>query len=168
MLVGEPAAARAREAGLATCAPEALVTERARRRWAEGAATPGETVGAVACDAAGHVAAATSTGGIGGKVRGRVGDSAVIGAGTYADDALGAASATGPGEAIIRVGLVRVALARLATGDAPEAAARAALAELQRRVGAEAGVILVDPAGRIGVAHTTPAMPVAFRSDPRG
>ena len=143
------------------CAPEALVTERARRRRE----APGETVGAVACDAAGHIAAATSTGGIARKSRGRVGDSAVIGAGTYADSEIGAGSATGPGEAIIRLGLVRVALAAVAAGMPPDEAARSALAELRRRTGAEAGLILVDAAGRVGIAHTTPTMPAAARAD---
>ena len=164
MLVCEAAAARARELGLPVCAPEALVTERAQRPAARVQA-PGETVGAVARDAAGHVAAATSTGGIAGKARGRVGDSAIVGAGTYADDTLGAGSATGPGEAIIRLGLVRVGLGSLAGGGDVQAAADEALAELRRRLGAEAGLILVDARGRIGVAHTTPTMPVAWRTD---
>ena len=81
----------------------------------------------MARDAYGHVAAATSTGGVARKRSGRVGDSAVIGAGTYADDLLGAASATGPGEAIIRLGLVRVALANVAAGMTASDAARQAL-----------------------------------------
>src|SRR5579875_3480728 len=94
LLVGRFATALARRHGLPVCAPRALVTKAARRRWRERRPAPGETVGAVACDARGHVAAATSTGGIAGKRAGRVGDSAVIGAGTYADDTLGAGSAT--------------------------------------------------------------------------
>jgi beta-aspartyl-peptidase (threonine type) len=89
----------------------------------------------------------------------------VIGAGTYADDLVGAGSATGPGEAIIRVGLVRTALAALAAGADPATAAHAALATLAARVGATAGLILVDRDGRIGVAHTTPAMPTASRRE---
>src|SRR6185369_3510624 len=118
------------------CAPEALVTEESRRRWR------GDTVGAVARDAAGHVAAATSTGGVAGKRRGRVGDSAVIGAGTYADDRVGAGSATGPGEAIIRVCLVKRALELVSRGERPDAAARHALDALRERLGAVAGLIL--------------------------
>jgi len=165
LLVGRPAAALARRHGLPVCAPGALVTEAARRRWRERRSPSGETVGAVACDARGHVAAATSTGGIAGKRAGRVGDSAVIGAGTYADDALGAGSATGPGEAIIRLGLVRVALERLGRGAPPQAAAETALAVLRDRLGARAGLILVDAAGRLGIAHTTEAMPAAWRTD---
>ena len=167
-LVGEVAAALAARHGIRTCAPEALVTEDARRRWRERRAASGETVGAVACDAAGHVAAATSTGGVAGKRRGRIGDSAVIGAGTYADDALGAGSATGPGEAIIRTGLVRAALELVRGGLDPARAARLALDELDRRTGAAAGLILVDALGRVGSAHTTQSMPVTWRSDDYG
>jgi beta-aspartyl-peptidase (threonine type) len=163
-LVGEPAVALAGRRGLRLCPPEALVTDETRRRWLAREAASGNTVGAVARDAAGHVAAATSTGGVAGKRCGRVGDSAVIGAGTYADDVLGAGSATGPGEAIIRLGLVRVALGELARGTPADAAACGALAELERRLGAQAGLILIDPLGRIGIAHTTPAMPAAYRT----
>jgi beta-aspartyl-peptidase (threonine type) len=107
-LVGEPVVALARRHALRVVADDELITAAARRAWLARRAAPGETVGAVARDARGGVAAATSTGGVAGKRCGRVGDSAVIGAGTYADDASGAVSATGPGEAIIRLGLARV------------------------------------------------------------
>ena len=165
-LVGASAEAVARRHGLRVVEPDALVTPEARRRWrARGGDPRGETVGAVARDAHGHVAAATSTGGVAGQRVGRVGDSAVIGAGTYADDTIGAGSATGPGEAIIRVGLVRVGLAAIAAGADPATAAEAALATLATRVGAAAGLILVDAEGRLGAARTTAAMPTASRSD---
>src|SRR3989442_10536100 len=111
LLVGEAAAALGERHGLPRCAPEALVTEEARRRWRERRPPTGETVGAVARDGTGHVAAATSTRGVAGKRSGRVGDSAVIGAGTYADDRLGAGSATGPAQGIIPLFLVGRALA---------------------------------------------------------
>src|SRR5262245_57445707 len=163
MLTGDAAEAAAARAGIPTCAPEALITEAARRRWRERAAAPGGTVGAVARDRLGHVAAATSTGGLAGKRRGRIGDSAVIGAGTYADDLLGAGSATGPGEAIIRVALVRTALEHVARGDEPAAAARDALEALRTRLAVMAGVILVSPDGLVGIAHTTESMPSAVR-----
>src|SRR6266446_7452477 len=95
------------------------------RSWrARRSPAAGETVGAVARDGAGHVAAATSTGGVAGKRSGRVGDSAVIGAGTYADDRLGAGSATGPGEAIIHLCLVRSALELVGRGFGPSWVAR--------------------------------------------
>ena len=167
-LVGDAAVALAARHGLSTCAPGALITDGARRRWRERRPAPGETVGAVACDANGHVAAATSTGGVAGKRRGRIGDSAVIGAGTYADDELGAGSATGPGEAIIRATMVRAALELIGRGLDPGWVARYALVELDRRVGATAGLILVDPRGRIGIAHTTRSMPAAWRTDDHG
>ena len=168
LLVGEAAAALGERHGLPRCAPEALVTEEARRRWRERRPPTGETVGAVARDGTGHLAAATSTGGVTGKRSGRVGDSAVIGAGTYADDRLGAGSATGPGEAIIRLCLVRSALELTGRGLDPAWVAQQALAELARRLGAAAGLILVDVAGRVGIAHTTEAMAAAWRSDETG
>ncbi len=168
LLVGEAASALAARHGLRLCPPDALVTEEARRRWREGLPATGETVGAVARDGAGHLAAATSTGGVAGKRSGRVGDSAVIGAGTYADDRLGAGSATGPGEAIIRACLVRAALELVGRGRDPAWVAQHALAELEQRLGAAAGLILVDAAGRVGIAHTTEAMAAAWRSDETG
>lgn len=161
--VGVPATALALRRGLRVVTPGRLVTDAAIARLAARRAGGGETVGAVARDGAGHVAAATSTGGVLGKRRGRVGDSALIGAGTYADDALGAVSCTGPGEAIIRLALGRLALAHGERGLSPQAAADAALAALERRLGERAGVILVGPDGALGVAHTTPAMPAAWR-----
>src|SRR5262245_29483546 len=164
LLIGGPARSFAESRGLVVCPPEALVTPDARRRWQERRARPGETVGAVARDAAGHVAAATSTGGVADKRAGRVGDSAVIGAGTYADDAHGAASATGPGEAIIRAGLVRTALELLRRGTDPSRAAAAALETLRNRLGAAAGLLVIDPVGRVGAAHTTEAMTTAYRT----
>jgi beta-aspartyl-peptidase (threonine type) len=164
-VAGPAAEARARRHGLRVVAPDALVTEDARRRWQRRREAAGNTVGAVARDARGHLAAATSTGGVAGQRAGRVGDSAVIGAGTYADDLVGAGSATGPGESIIRVGLVRVALATIADGADATTAARAALAALKRRLGAHAGLVLIDRAGGIGVACTTEGMPSAWRRD---
>jgi len=168
LLVGEAAAALAARHGLPRCPPEMLVTAEARRRWREGRPATGETVGAVARDGDGHVAAATSTGGVAGKRSGRVGDSAVIGAGTYADDRLGAGSATGPGEAIIRLCLVRSALELVGRGLDASWVARHTLAELERRLGAAAGLVLIDPAGRIGIAHSTEAMAAAWRSEENG
>jgi L-asparaginase / beta-aspartyl-peptidase len=120
----------------------------------------GDTVGACAIDAGGRVAAATSTGGIPWKRPGRVGDTPVPGAGTWADAGAGAASATGHGESIIRALVTRVAVERLRAGDSPDAAARAAVAELVR-VGGHGGVILVAADGRIAQHTSTPRMPWA-------
>jgi beta-aspartyl-peptidase (threonine type) len=162
-LVGDPVIAVAARHGVRVVAEDALVTVEARARWLQRQPAGGNTVGAVAVDVHGHTAAATSTGGVAGQRAGRVGDSAVIGAGTYADDRMGAGSATGPGEAIIRLGLVRTALAHLARGRPPAEAARDALGELAARTGATAGIVLVAPDGAPGTFHTTRAMPVAIR-----
>lgn len=164
-LVGDGAERFARTWGLPAATREELVTERQLRRW-QARQTAGEpgTVGAVALDETGHLAAATSTGGIFNKLPGRVGDSAVIGAGTYADDALGAGSATGDGEAIIRATLTRTAIGLLRDGRDPAQAAQVAVDLLRDRTGSEAGLILIDPLGRVGSAYNTAAMSVAFHS----
>jgi beta-aspartyl-peptidase (threonine type) len=165
LLVGPQALAFARRAGIEPCAPGALMVDR-RQPGGEPAPETGDpgggTVGAVAVDREGHVAAATSTGGVGGKLPGRVGDSAIIGAGTYADDRHGAVSATGLGEAIIRVTLARLAIDALARGGDPQAACREALAVLSERVGARCGLILASATGDVGYAYTSDAMPVAY------
>jgi beta-aspartyl-peptidase (threonine type) len=108
------------------------------------------------------VAAATSTGGTLGKRAGRVGDSALIGCGTYADSSLGGVSCTGDGEAIIRVVLARRALDYLLEADDPDYAAKVAVDLLVDEGHGEGGLILVDWRGRIGYAHSTPLMPVAW------
>ncbi len=120
------------------------------------------TVGAIAMDRRGHLAAATSTGGRAGKREGRIGDSAVIGAGTYADDESGAASATGYGEAILRVSLAHFAVRQLEAGRAPQVVAEESLARLGRLTGGHAGLILLDRLGRCGAATNTAHMPVAW------
>ena len=115
------------------------------------------TVGAVACDREGRVAAATSTGGTQNKASGRVGDSPLIGAGTYADDRVGAVSATGWGEGIIRIVLAKAAIDRMAGRSSPGRAGRSALG-LLRRVSGAAGLILVDRRGRPAAVFNTPRM----------
>ncbi len=162
MLAGPEAEVFARSRGVPTCRPEDLVTARQRQRWQQRQADAGGTVGAAAVDRNGHVAAATSTGGIGGKLPGRVGDSAVIGAGTYADDHLGAASATGHGEAIIRVVLAKSVLDLLADGRDPEDAARASITLLAQRTRSTAGIIVVDALGRLGYSYNTEHMTVGY------
>jgi L-asparaginase / beta-aspartyl-peptidase len=179
LMAGPGAENFARKVGIRLVRPEEMVTERARERWrarkqqtgmleAEAAARAAMghgTVGAVAVDVHGAIAAATSTGGVPGKLFGRVGDSALIGAGTFAH-AFGAASATGQGEAIILSALCREAVLALADGS-PQAVAREAIAEMIDATGAEAGIILVDRRGRVGYAHNAATMQVA-RYDPAG
>ena len=118
----------------------------------------GTVGGAVALDAKGHLAAATSTGGVADKLPGRVGDTPMVGAGTFADDARAASSATGVGENIIRVGLTRTAAEIVASGVGAQEAAERALSQLRWRTGGEAGLILLSPSGDRGIARTTRAM----------
>jgi beta-aspartyl-peptidase (threonine type) len=163
LYAAEGAARFAIERGFARATSEAMTTDHARARWVEVqaarvAAAGGGTVGAVARDARGAVAAATSTGGRIDKRVGRVGDSPVIGAGTYADDEAGACSATGAGEAILRVGLTRGAADLMRAGVHPEEAARAAIRSMGARVGGTGGLIVVDRAGRLGFARNTRTM----------
>ncbi len=163
LLVGAGALAFAREAGVKRVARGYHVTPAARADLARALARRrapkgGGTVGAVARDAAGHVAAATSTGGMVGKRPGRVGDSPLLGAGTYADDLAGAASATGHGERIIQVALTKAAIDLLAAGVSPAAAARRAIALLGARTGGRGGVILLGRTGGPGVAFNTRSM----------
>lgn len=124
---------------------------------------PGDTVGAVAFDQEGRIAAATSTGGIINKPAGRVGDSPLIGAGLYADIHSGGCSTTGWGESIIKVLLAKTATDLLAAGHSPEEAARQAIDVLARRVGGLGGCILIDSQGRVGLAYNTPRMAYAYR-----
>ena len=116
------------------------------------------TVGAVALDAAGHVAAATSTGGMTGKRWGRIGDSPVIGAGCYADDRAGAVSATGHGEYFIQAAVAHEICARIRIGgECAQAAADAVMAEV-KALGGDGGVIVVTPGGEAVTAFNTPGM----------
>jgi beta-aspartyl-peptidase (threonine type) len=116
------------------------------------------TVGAVATDAHGHVAAATSTGGLTGKRWGRVGDSPIIGAGTYADDRACAVSATGAGEFFIRLGVAHEICARIRfKGESLKQAADAVMAET-RALGGTGGVIVAGPGGEMAWSFTTPGM----------
>ena len=167
---GEGAARFAHARGIEGADPASLVTETARAALAEAmsrraVARPGGTVGAVARDVSGSVAAATSTGGISGKRHGRIGDSPVVGAGTYADDALGAASATGEGEGILRAVLTYRTVTALSAESAPGDVARAALEAMRSRIGALGGVIVADARGRFGLARTTATMPWCFAGD---
>lgn len=117
-----------------------------------------DTVGAVALDAEGRIAAATSTGGTLNKTPGRVGDSSLIGCGCYADNRSAATSLTGWGEPIMKLVLGKWATDRVETGAAPQDAAQAAIAYLAKRLNGHAGIILLGPDGRWGIAHNTPHM----------
>ncbi len=163
LLVGAGADAFAREVGLEAVEPAYFVTDRQRARLAarlRGATLPGSgTVGAVALDAAGGVAAATSTGGMIGKRPGRVGDTPLIGAGTYASPG-GAASATGVGECIMRAVASFVAVEAIVRLGAQGAAERGLAAVAA--VGGAGGLIVMGPGGDVGLARNTPQMAHAW------
>jgi beta-aspartyl-peptidase (threonine type) len=172
LLVGRGAERYAVECGL--CVPdEEIIAPAALAKWhaaraaeaAPAGRATGDTVGAVALDAGGGVAAATSTGGTHLKWPGRVGDSPIVGAGAYADNDSGAVSCTGHGESILRICMAHTACLRLAAGEPAAAAARRAIELLERRTGGQGGLIVVDRAGGLGWASNTAAMPVAWRSE---
>jgi beta-aspartyl-peptidase (threonine type) len=159
MLAAEGALLFARAMGFSECAPESLVVEREKQRWE----SKHGTVGCVAYDGSGKLAVATSTGGIFNKLPGRVGDSPLIGCGTYAD-AHGAASCTGYGEAIIRLVLAKTAVGFLTQGSAAQTAAGLAVEILAEKLQSTGGIILVDRHGNIGYARNTTHMPVCIIS----
>lgn len=168
LLAGEGATRFALARGFRRAELSAMITEYARARWlsARASASPsrsGGTVGAVARDAHGHVAAATSTGGTVNKRVGRVGDSPLVGAGTYADNALGACSTTGDGEAMIRTCLAKTTVDRCLV-DAAADAVRTALARMHALTGGTGGVILAARDGSIALARTTNTMSWAART----
>lgn len=160
LLAGAAAGEFARRAGLRLEPEVWFVTERRQRELAaaEASSDGGGTVGAVARDHSGHLAAATSTGGRSGQAPGRVGDSPVIGAGTWADDATCAVSATGHGESFLRAAFAHEvdALVRL-TGCTLEAACQQAL-EVVAGLGGRGGCIALDRRGRLAMPFTTEAM----------
>ena len=178
-LVGSGAVAFARSQGIATCSPSSLIVERERARWKKAkefseqqrqkvypvSFGPGDTVGAVARDSQGHLAAASSTGGSLLKLPGRVGDSPLVGSGLYADDRLGAATSTGWGEGIIRVVMARRAVEFLGSGVPAPEAARRAIGLLEMRTEGRGGIIIIAPDGSLGFAFNTPRMAHAYLTD---
>jgi len=173
--VGGGAEAFAQSHGMPLIENAELVLERERRRLAEAQSREQngapdrtfsghppldshDTVGAVALDSDGRLAAATSTGGTLNKDPGRVGDSSLIGCGCYADNAAAAVSLTGWGEPIMKLVLGKWATDRVLAGQSPEQVAPDAMAYLQRRLGGHGGIILLAPDGRYGLAHNTPRM----------
>lgn len=168
LVVGDGADTLAAELGLEQAPQSYFVTEERLaqlRRGGHAAVAPEPepdvygTVGAVACDRAGHVAAATSTGGTTGKRPGRVGDSPILGAGTYAHDATCAVSGTGHGEPFVRLGVAHRVSSWIELGglSLPEAADRVIHRELAPLVG-RGGLIAVDAGGRIAMPFNTAGM----------
>ena len=171
LLVGAGAEAFARRMGELVYPQVNLIVERELERWRAAQKNGREptrrdfthdTVGAVARDAKGHLAVATSTGGTFNKLPGRVGDSPLIGSGAYADDLYGAASATGWGESLMKIVISKTACDLIAAGLTAQQAADAAIKRLADRVDGHGGIIVVDARGSAGYARNTPGMAYAY------
>jgi beta-aspartyl-peptidase (threonine type) len=179
--VAEGAELFAAEHGVALCRNEDLVVAREVERLREyqelaarGSANDGEdlfapsishdTVGAVALDRGGNIAAATSTGGTLNKAPGRLGDSSLIGCGCYADNLSAAASTTGWGEPIMKLVLAKWTADRVSAGNLPEWAAQEAMNYLKQRLNGHGGIIVLNAQGQFGIAHNTPRMAWACKT----
>jgi L-asparaginase / beta-aspartyl-peptidase len=123
-----------------------------------------DTVGAVALDRDGNIAAATSTGGTLNKAPGRLGDSSLIGCGCYSDNLSASVSTTGWGEPIMKLVLAKWTADRISAGNLPEWAANEAMNYLKQRVNGHGGIIVLDAQGHIGIAHNTPRMAWAYQT----
>jgi L-asparaginase / beta-aspartyl-peptidase len=168
LLAGEGAEKFAVEQGIALCDPEELIVPRERAAWKKCHAGPHSeehhvhslgTVGAVAIDAHGHMAAGTSTGGTCCKRAGRIGDSPLIGCGTYTDQEAGGISCTGLGEAIMKVVLAKTAVDQLRmSGARAQQVADDCIRLLATRAKGTGGLILLDREGNPAAAFNTPNM----------
>jgi beta-aspartyl-peptidase (threonine type) len=177
--VAEGAERFASEQGIPLIDNSELVLPREIERWKHAAeqrylSVPAEfsgkldshdTVGAVALDCHGNIAAATSTGGTLNKAPGRVGDSSLIGCGCYADNETAAASTTGWGEPMMKLVFAKWATDRVTADVEPAQVAPTSIHYLNRRLNGQGGIILLDQKGRIGIAHNTPRMAWAWRSE---
>ena len=163
LLVGAPATDFAATAGLDFESETWFVTERERLALASAAEPARGTVGAVARDAAGRLAAATSTGGVSGQRLGRVGDSPLIGAGTWADDATVAVSCTGHGESIVRSALAHEVDALLRHRGVGLDEACAIAIDGLGRWGRDGGLIAVSSHGDVAAMFNSPGMTRAWR-----
>jgi len=188
LIVGQKADALAAKAGFDIVGQDYLVTPEGREEWetykkysqavsslfserkktaapdAPEINSPSEgglghdTVGCVALDAEGNLAAATSTGGITGKMPGRVGDTPLAGAGGYADNQVGSVSTTGHGESITKVCLAHTAINFLESGETASSAGKLALKKMFDKVGGAGGLIIIDKSGDCSVEFTTSRM----------
>lgn len=179
LLVGRGAHAFLDEHEIATCDPDSLIEVREKMRLLEvlerdpggglefgdaGVNLPPDTVGAVAVDRIGRIAAGASTGGTCGKPPGRMGDTPVPGAGYYADDLAGGAACTGFGEPLLRMGLARRAVDLVREHNAMDAT-WLAMQEFEQRFAGRGGVILIGRDGSIGFSFNTPSMATAYMDE---
>src|SRR6202162_5596990 len=180
--VGEGAERFAAEHGVDMCRNEDLVIPREveRLREYQRAAAGNEsakdgkdlfapeishdTVGAVALDRSGNIAAATSTGGTLNKAPGRLGDSSLIGCGCYADNSSAAVSTTGWGEPIMKLVLAKWTADRVAAGNLPEWSAQEAMNYLKQPLNGHGRIIVLSPGGQLGIAQHTPRMAWAYKT----
>lgn len=176
--VAEGAERFAHEHGIPLVDNSELVLPREIERWKNAAeqrylSVPAEfsgkldshdTVGALALDRHGNIAAATSTGGTLNKAPGRVGDSSLIGCGCYADNETAAASTTGWGEPMMKLVFAKWATDHVTAEVGPAQVAPSAIQYLFQRLNGQGGIILLDRLGRVGLAHNTPRMAWAWRS----
>jgi len=173
LLVGAGATRFAREHGVKTCRQDDLITDRELQRWrlAQGKKnsttkdsfrrkdTAFGTVGAVAMDKFGNIASGTSTGGTPNKFPGHVGDSPLIGSGTYADNEVGGVSTTGWGEAMIKVVMAKSVIDLMdRNGGDPEKAVKDGIKLLERKTDGRGGLVALNNEGRVGIAYNTPRM----------
>lgn len=170
LLIGRGAQQFALENGMSLCTLEDLLTERAYKQWQQVQSSQVQekerkygTVGAVALDSAGHLAAATSTGGIIDKYPGRVGDSPLVGCGFYADSYAGI-SCTGYGEDFIRLLIAKRVAEHVAQGLTAQRAAEEAIAYLELQTRQTGGLIVVDAQGNVGFAKNREHLPYAYIS----
>jgi L-asparaginase / beta-aspartyl-peptidase len=172
-LVGMGATRFAREHGLKACSQDELITDRELQRWRDAQTkkkvstrdgfrrrkTAGDTVGAVALDKKGNIASGTSTGGTPNKYPGRVGDSPLIGIGTYADNTIGGVSTTGWGESMIKVVMAKTVIDLLERhGGDPGKATKEGITYLRKRVNGYGGLVALNTRGKVGIAYNTPRM----------
>ncbi|MBI5472664.1 MAG: isoaspartyl peptidase/L-asparaginase, partial [Ignavibacteriae bacterium] len=173
MLVGKGAVRFAKECGMKTCSQDELIVEREIQRWREWQAMstgqereafrkrkiPNDTVGAVALDRNGAIAAGSSTGGTPNKSPGRVGDSPIIGAGIYADNAIGGATTTGWGEAMMKVVMAKSVIDIMErNGNDASRATFDGLKLLERKAQGYGGIVALNMDGDVGIAYNTPRM----------
>jgi len=155
-LQGEGARRFAQEHHAELCAPDALITEERLKEASD-------TVGAVALDMHGHLAAGTSTGGLNGQPPGRVGDSPLAGCGFYAEDGKGAVALSGSGEDVTRFMVSGWVMAGLGSADPSDVMDKIARA-MGERVGGEVGGIVIDGTGQLGWAHTSDHFAVGYQT----